>query len=267
MFGTLNTFLRSSMFCLMLFSISVHADILDDILERGTVRVGVSLFEPWTMKDKSGQLSGFEVDVVNKLAQDMGVKPEFKLYKWEEIIPALKKGEIDVIVAGMAITPARALKINFSLPYADSGITPATNSEKTKDIKKLEELNSQKIIIAVMAETVSFKLAKQLFNKANVMAFKTSDEAEKAVVQGAAHAYLAGMPQPRFLALRHPDKVDYPLESPLLTFKAGMAVKKGEQEWLNFLNSWVTARQADKWLTATHKYWFRSLPRDKGASQ
>jgi len=197
----------------------------------------------------------------------MGVKPEFKLYKWEEIIPALKKGEIDVIVAGMAITPARALKINFSLPYADSGIALATNFEKTKDIKNLDELNRQDIIIAVMAETVSFKLANQLFDKAKVKACKTSDEAEEAVVEGTAHAYLAGMPQPRFLALRHPDKVDFPLERPLLTFKAGMAVQKGEQEWLNFLNSWVTARQADKWLLATHKYWFSSLHRSKGERQ
>lgn len=205
--------------------------------------------------------------VVNKLGQDMGVKPKFLVYKWEEIIPALKKGEIDVIIAGMAITPARALKINFSFPYADSGIMLATNSELTRDINKLEELNRQDIIIAAMAETVSFKLAKQLFDKANVKAFKTSEEAEKAIVQGSAHAYLAGMPQPTYLSLRHPDKVDLPLATPLLTFKAGMAVRKGEQEWLNFLNAWVTARQADKWLLATHKYWFSSLHRSKGERQ
>ncbi len=79
--------------------------------------------------------------------------------------------------------------------------------------------------------------------------------------------YLAGMPQPRFLALRHPDKVDFPLESPLLTFKAGMAVNKGEQEWLNFLNSWVTARDADRWLASTYSYWFGSLDWVKDVKQ
>jgi polar amino acid transport system substrate-binding protein len=38
-----------------------------------------------------------------------------------------------------------------------------------------------------------------------------------------------------------------------------MGVKRGEQELLNFLNAWITARAADKWLSATHKYWFETL--------
>ena len=70
---------------------------------------------------------------------------------------------------------------------------------------------------------------------------------------------VASSPQPEFLALQHPGTLDLPLAKPLLSYKAGLAVKKGDQEWLNFLNAWVTARSADKWLSATHKYWFDSL--------
>jgi len=259
MFMTVKRFFRLFVASLILVVANASADVLDDILERGTLRVGVSLFVPWTMQDKAGELSGYEIDVANKLAEDMGVKPEYKLYVWEDIIPAVMKGEIDIIAGGMAITPERALKINFSQPYADSGISLATNTGMTRDIKRLDELNQESITIAVVSKTAANELAPRLFNKSTIKEFDTAKAAEQAILNDEAHAWLASMPQPEFLALQYPKKVDLPLAKPVLPYKAGFGVKKGEQEWLNFLNAWVTARQADKWLSATHRHWFQSL--------
>jgi polar amino acid transport system substrate-binding protein len=263
----LKIFLQILVVMLTFLSVEVHADILNDIVERGTLRIGVSLFEPWTMEDGSGQLSGYEIDVTKKLAEDMSVKPKFIVYKWENIIQALRKGEIDIIAGGMAITPARALKINFSNPYASSGISLATNTKMTRDIKSLEELNQENIIISGVSESISYELANRMFNKANVKAFKTAEEATNAVVAGEAHAYVATSPQPKFLALKYPQKIDMPMTKPLLSYKAGFGINKGEQEWLNFLNAWVIAREADKWLKVTHKHWFGSLGWRKEMSQ
>jgi polar amino acid transport system substrate-binding protein len=267
MFATVKNFSRLFAALLILVAASVQADVLEDILERGTMRVGVSLFTPWTIKGEAGVLSGFEIDVANKLAEDMGVKPEYRVYVWEDIIPAVQNGEIDIIAGGMAITPERALKINFSQPYADSGISLATNTGKTRDIKELGELNQEAITIAVVSKTAANAFAPRLFNKSTIKIVNTAKEAEQAVLNGEAHGWLASMPQPEFLALQHPDKVDIPLAKPILPYKAGFGVKKGEQEWLNFLNAWVTARQADMWLSSTHKYWFKSLNWRKEAEQ
>ena len=244
---------------LILFPIGTYADVLDDILQRGKMRVGISLFTPWAIKTKPDNLVGFEVDVANKLARDMGVEPDFKIYVWEEIIAALKNGDIDVIIAGMTITPARALQLNFTLPYAESGVSLATNTKMTAGIKGLRELNQSEIKIATVSKTVAFDLAQLLFDKADHKFFATSDEAERAVLDSKVHAYIASNTETNFLALEHPDKVDLPLSKPLLVSVAGMGVKKGEQELLNFLNAWITSRKADKWLTATHKYWFKNL--------
>jgi len=229
------------------------------IREKGTLRVGISLFTPWTLKGNNGELVGFEIDVAKKLSKDMGVTPKFISYDWEELIPALKGGQIDIIIAGMAITPQRALKVNFSLPYATSGISLATNIERTKHIKSVEELNRQSIKIGVISATVSEGLAKRIFNKASIMAFKKSNDAEDAIVAGKIHAYLEAKPIPRFIALDHPGKVDVPLSEPLLATKAGFAINKGDPDFLNFLNSWIIARETDTWLKSTHDYWFKSL--------
>ncbi len=229
------------------------------IREKGILRVGISPFTPWVFKGKGGQWVGFEMDVARKLSKDMGVTPKFISYDWEQLIPALQGGQIDIIIAGMAITPQRALKVNFSLPYATSGISLATNIERTKHIKSLEELNSKGIKIGVISATVSEGLAKRIFSRASVMAFKKSDTAEDAIVTGKIHAYMEAKPIPRFIALDHPKKVDVPLSEPLLATKAGFAINKGDPDFLNFLNSWIVAREADTWLPSTHDYWFKSL--------
>jgi len=157
------------------------------------------LFTPWTMKSDSGQLSGFEIDVANKLVEDMGVKPEFKVYVWEEIIPAVINGEIDVIAGGMVITPKRALKINFSQPYADSGISLVTNTKKTRHIKHFKELNQNNITIATVSKTASGDLAKQRFDKCRIKVFDMAQQAEQAILKGDIHAWMASSSQPEFL--------------------------------------------------------------------
>ena len=235
------------------------ASTFKQILKSGTLRVGVSLFTPWTLKDKKGNLVGFEIDVANKLSQDMGVATRFIAYDWEQLIPALNKGEIDIIIGGMAITPKRALQVNFSLPYATSGVSLATHLSATKHIAGLEELNQKEIKIAVIAATVSENLARRIFDKATVVVFKKSDEAKDAVVSGSVHAYLETNPLPRFIALEHPDKVDVPLSTPLLVTKAGFAINQGDADFLSFLNAWIVTRKADTWLQSTHDYWFESL--------
>ena len=200
----------------LFFTSLAAADVLDDILDRGTIRVGVAEFVPWTMRTQSGDLIGFEVDVAKQIAADMGVDAELKVYEWDAIIPALDKGEIDVIAGGMAITPERALKVNFSRPLAISGVGLATNTHKTQNMKTLDDLNDKSVTITTVAETMAAKVAKTLFDRANVRVFPTKEPAEKALLEGSAHAYLAGIPEVRFLVLRNPAKLDLPINEPLV---------------------------------------------------
>ncbi|MBU2676022.1 MAG: transporter substrate-binding domain-containing protein [Gammaproteobacteria bacterium] len=235
------------------------ADVLDEILDRGAIRVGVAEFVPWTMRTKSGDLIGFEVDVAKQIAADMGVSVELKVYEWDAIIPALDKGEIDVIAGGMAITPERALRVNFSRPLALSGVGLATNTMKTQDMKTLDDLNDKSVTITTVAETMAANVAETLFERANVKVFATKEPAEKEVLEGRAHAYLAAIPEVRFLVLRNPAKLDLPINEPLVASSEALAVKKGEQQLLNFLDAWVTVRQTDNWLATSHDYWFGTL--------
>ena len=129
----------------------------------------------------------------------------------------------------------------------------------TKDIGTFAELNNADVIVATVADTYASSVAEMFFNSADVNTFKTVEQAEKQVLNGRAHVYLAGYSEARFLALRYPDVVDVPVAEPLVAQSEAIAVKKGEQELLNFLNAWVTARQSDQWLPTTRDYWFDSM--------
>ena len=65
------------------------SSVLEEIKKRGSLRVGMSTFVPWAMRDKQGNLIGFEIDVATKVAEDMEVKIEFVPTAWSGIIPAL----------------------------------------------------------------------------------------------------------------------------------------------------------------------------------
>lgn len=236
-----------------------QAGVLEDVLDRKELRVGVSLFAPWVMRDGAGELTGFEIEVARKLAAEMGVKPVFKVYPWVEITNALSAGEIDVIIAGMAITPGRALQVEFSDAYAESGVALLTNTALTKGFDSLEELDAAGNRIVAVAKTLGADVAELVFDEAELRIVDDTRAAADAVTSGEAHAYVVSEIEATFLVKKHPGIVDMPLDKPMLTSVAGMAVKRGEQGLLNFLDAWIAARSADKWLSTTHKYWFKTL--------
>lgn len=252
-------FIRCWLLLAVFVSPLAQADAMDDILERGTLRIGIAEFVPWAMQGKNGGHVGHDVDLGVKIARDMGVRAEFSVYEWKDIISALEAGEVDLIAAGIVITPQRALRITFTEPVALSGAGMATNTHMTRDIENLQQLNDPDIVIATVTDTFSEGVARSLFDKAEIHSHGDKDDAEKEILEGRAHAYISSLPAVQFLAMNNSDAIDLPLSDPLVGWAEALAVRKGEQEFLNFLNAWLTAHKADRWLDVTREYWFESL--------
>jgi polar amino acid transport system substrate-binding protein len=232
---------------------------LQQVLNTGILRVGVTLYAPWAARAANGELVGFEVDVAKQLAADMRVKAELRAYDGERLIPALESGEIDLIAAGLTITPARALHVNFSQPYSEGGVGLATHMARTANVKKLEDLDDESRTIAAVEGSVAVALAQRILPRAKLRQFPSADAATKALLAGEVDGYLEDEPVPTFLALDNPGVIDVPLARPLLASRAGFAVNKGDPDFLAFLNAWIVAREADTWLPTTIDYWFKSL--------
>jgi len=243
------------LFCSPLLNAATQKnDIFYDIQKKGVITIGISVMPPWVMKNKEGKYIGFEIDIANQLAKDMGVKIKFREYQWDKMIPALKKGEIDIIASGLSITPRRSLEIDFSNPYSSSGYSLVSNLSLTKDFTSIKDLNNEKIYIAAVKGTVSASLAEKVFPKAKIDLRDSTKDATSALINGSVHAFIASSPIPEFISLKNPDAVDLPLKKPLLTTKEAFAINKNNQEMLNFLNSWIIANEASEFINSSHKY-------------
>jgi polar amino acid transport system substrate-binding protein len=231
---------------------------LEQVLKRGILRVGMSTFVPWAMKDKTGNLIGFEIDVATRLAEDMGVKVEFIPTKWAGIIPALLTGKFDVIIGGMGILPKRNLKVNFSVPYDYSGMSIVANRELAAGFQSLEDFNRPEVVLSVRLGATPVDAAKKYMPKAQLRMFDDESQAVQEVINGKAHAMVSSAPLPAFQALKYPEKLFLPLEGTFTKEPIGFAVRKGDFDTLNFFNNWIIFVTAEGWLKERKHYWFET---------
>jgi len=236
---------------------SATAGMVEDVVERGTLRVGMSTFVPWAMRDKDGNLIGFEIDVATKVAEDMGVKIEFVPTAWSGIIPALLAQKFDIIIGGMSITPQRNLTVNFTIPYAHSGQQMAASTALASGFTTREQFNASNVTIACRRGATPCKAAEQMFPKATVRQFDDDAQAFQEVVNGNAHAMISSAPKPRFWRDAYPGKVFLPFGNENLTKgDEAFALRKGDPDALNFFSNWIQVRTSDGWLKERHDYWF-----------
>ena len=254
---TLKPFLLAIML-VVIGSSTAWAGVLEDIQKRGSLRVGMSTFVPWAMRDKKGELIGFEIAVATKVAADIGVEVEFVPTAWSGIIPALIAKKFDVIIGGMSITPQRNLTVNFTTPYAHSGQQMAASTKLAGNFKTMEDFNSSKVTIACRRGATPCKAAQNMFPKATVRRFDDDAQAFQEVVNGNAHAMISSAPKPRFWSEAYPDKVFLPFgEKNLTRGDEAFALRKGDADALNFFSNWIIVNTSNGWLKETHDYWFQ----------
>ncbi|MDN2667989.1 transporter substrate-binding domain-containing protein [Vibrio sp. 14N.309.X.WAT.E.F5] len=232
---------------------------LDKINERGSLRVGMSTFVPWAMRNKQGDLIGFEIDVAKRLAEDSGWKVEFVPTAWDGIIPSLLSKKFDVIIGGMSITEARAKSVLFTEPYSHSGVQLAANKELAEGFTQISDFDSRRVKIAARRGAFTVQVARETFPKAKVLQFDDDAQAFQEVLNGNAHAVIASSPKPEHEAIKNADTLFIPFEERLSKGNEAFAVRLGETDKAEFFNEWIKARTEDGWLKERYEYWFSTL--------
>lgn len=90
-------------------------------------RVGVNAeFEPFVAKDESGQVVGFDIDLINALAQAGNFEVTFIDQPFEQLLTGVESGELDAAISAITVTDARAERVSFSDAYFESGKAPVS---------------------------------------------------------------------------------------------------------------------------------------------
>lgn len=96
---------------------------------KGKLRVGLSLREPFAFRNESGQLTGFDVELLKVMSSLSGWEIEWHPMDINELIPSIRSGDIDVIAGGFYITEERKKFLRYTIPYAQSGLVMAAREE------------------------------------------------------------------------------------------------------------------------------------------
>lgn len=233
------------------------AGTLDDIQKRGTLRVGTEPgYMPFELTSKKGEIIGFDIDIAKRMAGAMGVKLELVSTAWDGIIPALLTQKFDIIMSGMTLTQARNLKINFAQPYIVIGQSILLRKALAGNVKSYKDLNNATYKVGSKLGTTGEQATKRMIPKAKYISYETEQEGVLEVVNGKIDAFIYDMPY-NVVAIgqRGQGKLVH-LDKAFTYEPLAWAVRKGDFDFINWLNNFLNQAKNDGTYDRIYKKWF-----------
>ncbi len=209
------------------------------IQDAGVITVGTSPdYPPFETVDDAGNIIGFDIDLMQAIAAEMGVTVEFKPMNFDTIVTAVQSGQVDIGMSGFSVDPER--DVDFSDSYYSGGQVLLTTA--TAGIESAADLDGQ--TVAVQMATTGEKAAKTITG-ANIKALETFDIAILMLKNGTAKAVVAD----KVVAKEYVHKDGLVIVGePLTVEDNAIVVKKGNTAVLEAVNEALAK------VKATEKY-------------
>ncbi|WP_027232963.1 transporter substrate-binding domain-containing protein [Phyllobacterium sp. UNC302MFCol5.2] len=234
------------------FTGAAQASKLEEIRDRGTVRIGVSLGgEPIGFRDDKNNPVGYDVDVATQLAAKLGVPVEFTDVSGDARISMLVSGQLDIVVANTSATLERAKTVNFSIPYNRAGLRVIV--QKDAGIASLKDLAGKKVVVGRGTTGESF-LKKAVPDAELVYTDNFSPDGVLLLQQKRADAAIEDSSLLDYLATKNDNLVTLPglfSNDPI-----GIAVAKGDPEFVRWLDMFVSDYIQSGAYEANYKKWW-----------
>jgi polar amino acid transport system substrate-binding protein len=238
---------------------AMAGDVLNRIVERNEIRVGMTGNQPpLNLTSKSGELIGFEVDLVNVLADSMGVKATLVTKPFSQLLPALLAGDVDIVVSGVTITPRRNTKVAFVGPYTVTGKSVLTTSSKLASADDAGDINVDGLKLLALEGSTSQEFVEVLMPKAKLTKTPDYDSAVKLLIDGQADALVADIEACQFAMLRHPDSGLATLNAPLTIEPIGIAIAPDDALLVNLIENYLGTLDGMGLLDELHVKWYES---------
>jgi len=239
--------LRSIAYATLMFTLingSVYAvdgaPVTTRIQKSGKLVVGTSGNMP-LMSEKliTGELVGFDIDLAKALADTMGVKLELKTMPFDQLIPALEQGKVDLVLSNMTMTVDRNMRVAFAGPYFVSGKCLVTREQEIAQVDDPEDLKEADAKIAVVKGTTSENFVKELLPQAKLIPVVNVDKGTDMVAKGEVNAFLTDFPICLSVMKRYPDSGFQSVIS-LLTYEPiGIALPANDPLLINLAENFI----------------------------
>lgn len=210
-------------------------------------------YAPFGFKDEaSGAITGFDVDIIQAIADKEGIQVEVENLNFDGLVPALETNNLDIAISDMTISPERAQKVDFTNPYyiAGNGLVVSKNNS---DIHSFADLKGKRVGVSI--GSTGAEIVRHV-EAGEVRSFNTIVDAFLELHNGGVDAVINDTPVNEyyvstkgrdFAKITGEDYDPQPL---------GIAVKKGNTELLNTLNDGLAKIKADGTYNTIYKKWF-----------
>lgn len=234
------------------FAGTAQAGKIEEIRERGTVRIGVSLGgEPIGFRDDKNNPVGYDVDVATRLAEKLGVPVEFTDVSGDARISMLVSGQLDIVVANTSATLERAKTVDFSIPYNRAGLRVIV--QKDAGIAALKDLAGKKVVVGRGTTGESF-LKRSVPDAELVYTDNFSPDGVLLLQQKRADAAIEDSSLLDYLATKNENLVT--LAGLYSNDPIGIAVAKGDPEFLRWLDMFVSDYIQSGAYEVNYKKWW-----------
>jgi polar amino acid transport system substrate-binding protein len=232
--------------------------VLDRIQAKKELVVGTAAsMPPFNMTTKDGQIVGMEIDLAKLIAGAMNVKLTLKTIPFNNLLPALEAGQVDMVLSSMTITPARNLKFAFVGPYFVSGKSILTKQKNAESMNEISKINNPDYTLTALKGSTSQAFAEKVFPKAKLVLVEDYDQAVTMLREDKAQAMVADMPICQLTAYRYRDAGLMTLKNPLSWEPIGIAIPANDLLMLNWLQNFLHTIEKDGTMGMIAERWFK----------
>ncbi|MBC7801977.1 MAG: transporter substrate-binding domain-containing protein [Gemmatimonadaceae bacterium] len=146
--------------------------VLDTILARGTVRIGLTGdYRPFSIKDGAGKFEGIDVDMAESLAKGLGVKLEIVPTTWPTLMADLAAQKYDLGMGGISVTLERAKTAYFSAPVMRTGKAPIARCADQARFTSLADIDKPGVRVIVNPGGTNERFARANVKQAEITVF------------------------------------------------------------------------------------------------
>ena len=211
---------------------------------------------PLNVTNKDGKIIGYDADIANLIAMNMGVKVKFDTMPFADLLPALKAGKLDMILSSMTMTLERNRDVAFVGPYYVSGKGILTKAQNIDALQESEGLNNPEFKVAALKNSTSQSFVEQAAPKAQLVPTPSYDDAINMLLQDKVNAIVADYPFCAFTAFRNQDKGLVAGQSKFTVEPLGIAIPE-DTLLINWLNNFLKMLEASGQLKHLTEKWFK----------
>ena len=228
---------------------------LNDILDSGVLKFGTTGdWNPMSVRDPAtNSYKGYDIDVANELAKDLGVEVEFVPTDWKTLVNGVVAGKYHVS-GSASISPPRMKVAGFSESYIAVEIMPFTTPEKAGNFDGYDSINKAEVKVATTLGTTFEALVRQWFPDADIKVVEAPARGFQEVLAGRADVFITSNIEGATLREKH-GVVQVPNTEPRAPSPIAMLLPQDDQVWINYVNSWVKVKQAQGFFAETQAKW------------